>query len=93
MQHTTLIAVQSEYGERLNAARLRWGHCKGTAYQVCGGHYNRIARKAGYDAERQLRRLGYSDPRQIAQVLKDARDMAELEWRAGVLAGLYRSGD
>jgi hypothetical protein len=78
----TMIEVQEKYIERLDAALARWGHRKGTAYQIAGGHYNRIARKARHDAEAQLRKLGWTDQKQIDAVLNDARDMMLLERNA-----------
>lgn len=69
---TTLIGIQEEYIETLNAGLARWSHRKG------GGHSHRIARGARHVAEKKLARLGFTD-QQISQAIKDARDMAELE--------------
>ena len=69
----TLIGIQEQYIETLNAGIARWSHRKD------GGHAGRIARGARHAAEKQLRRLGYQDEKQIAQIITDARDMATLE--------------
>jgi hypothetical protein len=69
----TLIGIQEEYIETLNAGMARWSHRKD------GGHSHRIARGARHAAEKQLRKIGFTDEKQIAQVIQDARDMATLE--------------
>ena len=69
----TLIRIQEQYIETLNAGIARWAHRKD------GGHSDRISRGARHTAEKQLRRLGFSDQKQIDQIIKDARDMAVLE--------------
>lgn len=69
----TLIGIQEAYIETLNAGIARWAHRKD------GGHSQRISRGARHAAEKQLRKLGYTDQQQIDQIIKDARDMAELE--------------
>jgi len=68
----TLIGIQEEYISTLNAGLARWSHRKD------GGHAGRIARGARHTAEKQLRKLGFTD-QQVQQIIKDARDMAELE--------------
>jgi hypothetical protein len=73
----TLIGIQEEYIETLNAGIARWSHRKD------GGHSQRISRGARHTAEKSLRKLGYTDDKQIAQVIQDARDMATLKRNAG----------
>ena len=68
----TLIGIQEEYIETLNAGIARWSHRKD------GGHASRISRGARHAAEKSLRKLGYTD-QQIPQLIQDARDMATLE--------------
>lgn len=68
----TLIDVQQDYMDTVNAGMARWGHRKAL------GHAARISRGARHAAEKRLRRLGFTD-QQIAVLIKDARDMAELE--------------
>ena len=75
MKHT-LIGIQEQYIETLNAGLARWSHRKD------GGHSSRISRGARHTAEKQLRKLGFSDQNQIAQIIQDARDMAALERNA-----------
>jgi hypothetical protein len=69
----TLIGIQEEYIETLNAGVARWSHRKD------GGHSQRISRGARHAAEKSLRKIGYTDDRQITQIIQDARDMAILE--------------
>lgn len=69
----TLIAIQQNYIDTVNAGIARWSHRKE------GGHSGRISRGARHAAEKQLRRLGYSNQAQIDQIIQDARDMAALE--------------
>jgi hypothetical protein len=75
MRHTktSLIAIQDEYIETVNAGIARWSHRKD------GGHSQRISRGARHIAEKQLRKIGYTDQKQIDQIIQDARDMAVLE--------------
>lgn len=73
----TLIGIQTEYIETLNAGIARWSHRKN------GGHIHRIARGARHAAEKALRKLGFTDT-QIPQLIKDARDVAELERNSDV---------
>lgn len=73
MKNMTLIGIQQEYIDTLNAGIARWSHRKG------GGHSSRISRGARHAAEKKLRQLGYSDQKQIDQTVRDARDMASLE--------------
>ena len=77
MATKTLIGIQEEYIETLNAGLARWSHRKD------GGHSHRIARGARHTAEKQFRKLGFTD-QQIPQLIKDARDMAELERNSDV---------
>ncbi len=74
----TLIGIQEEYVETLNAGMARWSHRKD------GGHSQRISRGARHAAEKQLRKIGFTDEKQIAQIIQDARDMAALERIADV---------
>ena len=67
----TLIQIQDEYIERVNAGMARWAHRKD------GGHSQRIRRGARHTAEKQLAKLGYS-AEQIDRIIGDARDMATL---------------
>ena len=69
----TLMGIQETYIETLNAGIARWSHRKD------GGHASRISRGARHTAEKRLRKLGYADDKQIAQIIQDARDMATLE--------------
>lgn len=75
----SLIQVQQEYVDTLNAGIERWSHRKG------GGHASRISRGARRAAEKDLRKLGYTDQKQIDQIIQDARDMASLERIAHVI--------
>jgi hypothetical protein len=77
----TLIGIQEEYIETVNAGIARWSHRKGTPGlgTGVGGHADRISRGARHKAEGQLRRIGYADQKQIDQIIADARDMAALE--------------
>lgn len=68
----TLIEIQDEYIETINLGIERWSHRKD------GGHVNRIARGARTVATKQLTSLGFTDTKQIDQILKDAREMAAL---------------
>lgn len=71
----TLIQVQEQYIETVNAGLARWSHRKD------GGHSSRISRGAYHKAQKQLATLGFTQE-QTEQAIKDARDMAELERRA-----------
>lgn len=71
----TLIQIQDQYIETVNAGIARWSHRKD------GGHSRRISRGARHAAEKDLRSLGFTS-QQIDQAIKDARDMAELERHA-----------
>jgi hypothetical protein len=75
-----LIAIQDEYVAEFNAAWSRWSHRKGMNGRP-GGHFGRRAYAARRKAEAALRRWRFTNA-QIAIVLKDARDMAELERHA-----------
>lgn len=78
MATKTLIGIQEEYVETLNSGIARWSHRKD------GGHSHRIARGARHAAEKQLRKIGFMDEKQIGQVIQDARDMATLERNSDV---------
>jgi hypothetical protein len=65
----TLIAVQDQYVEAINSGFARWSD---------KGHFPRISRGARHTAEKQLRRIGFTDEKQIRQVIKDAFEMAAL---------------
>lgn len=67
----TLIGIQDEYVETLNAGIARWAHRKD------GGHSHRIARGARHLAEKKLRRLGFNE-KQIGEAIQQARDVASL---------------
>jgi hypothetical protein len=71
----TLIQVQEQYIETVNAGIARWSHRKN------GGHADRVRRGAFHLAEKQLAKLRFTQE-QIAQAIKDARDIAELERNA-----------
>jgi hypothetical protein len=68
----TLIQIQEEYIETVNAGIQRWGHRKD------GGHAHRIRRGARNKGIKELQKIGYTDPKQIDQILRDAHDMAAL---------------
>ena len=68
----TIIEIQEEYIETVNAGIARWSH------RVGGGHSARISRGARHKAEKSLRHLGYTDQKQINEIIADARDMASL---------------
>ena len=68
----TLIQIQKQYIETVNAGLARWSHRKD------GGHSSRISRGAYHKAQKQLTALGFTQE-QTKQAIKDARDMAELE--------------
>ena len=72
----TLIGIQEEYVETLNAGIARWSH------RTNGGHSSRISRGARNAATRELRKLGFTDEKQIARIIQDAREMAALERNA-----------
>lgn len=74
----TLIGIQEDYIETINAGIARWSHRKD------GGHASRISRGARHAAEKKLRKIGYTDDKQIAQIIQDARDMATLERNSDV---------
>lgn len=80
IKRQTLIGIQEEYIETINAGIERWQHSKSrSAFNpAMGGHASRIAGGARRKAEKQLRRIGFTNQKEIDQVLKDARDMAEL---------------
>lgn len=67
----SLIQIQDQYVETVNAGYARWSHRKN------GGHRPRINRGARHVAEKQLRKWGFTEP-QIDQIIRDAQDMAQL---------------
>lgn len=73
----TLIGIQQQYIDTINAGMARWAHRTG------GGHSARIARGARRELRRELRGLGFTDE-QITRALDDARDMAALQRRVEV---------
>lgn len=75
MAASSMIEIQDEYVEAVNAGFRRWSHRK---YQ---GHFDRIRRGAWHRAEKALSRIGYNAS-QIGQIIKDADDMAILERNA-----------
>ena len=77
----TLIAIQDEYIETVNAGIARWSH-RPKNFGIGGGHADRILRGATRRAETRLHKVGFTDKAQIAQVIRDARDMALLEREA-----------
>jgi hypothetical protein len=72
----TLTQIQEEYIETINMGMQRWSHRKD------GGHMSRISRGARHTAGKELRKLGFTDSKQIEQIITDARDMAALERHA-----------
>ncbi len=78
----SMITIQDEFVATVNAGFARWSHRKGTAFQACGGHYSRIRGGAWKKAERELKKIGFTDPAQIKQIINDAEDMAKLERNA-----------
>lgn len=77
----SLIGIQQRYIDTVTAGRSRWAHTK------TGGHASRIEAGARRKAERELRKVGYTDARQISQIIGDARDMVKLaiDARAGLI--------
>lgn len=74
-----LIQIQDRYVARVNAAYGRWSHRIRThVWGVSGGHYSRARGAAHREAAQDLRKWGFTDA-QIAQVIKDADDVAKLE--------------
>jgi hypothetical protein len=80
-RNNTLIGIQDEYVETVNAGIARWGHCRKAYAGDLGGHANRIAGGAARAARKRLAALGFTTE-QIALALQDARDMAALIRRA-----------
>jgi hypothetical protein len=76
----TLISIQQQYIDTVNAGLARWAHRKGIRGVAAGvgGHAARIVHGAHRKAVAELARLGYSE-QMIAQAMRDAKDMAELE--------------
>ena len=69
----SLIAIQQEYIDTVNAGHARWAH------RPKGGHLHRSYRGARHAAEKAFQCHGCFTPAQIDQMIRDARDMAELE--------------
>ncbi len=68
----SMIGIQEEYIETLNAGIARWSH------RPDGGHSGRISRGARHQAEKELRKLGFDSQHTIDSIIQDARDMAAL---------------
>jgi plasmid replication initiation protein len=68
----TIIQIQEQYIETVNAGIARWSHRKD------GGHSGRITRGAKRKADNELAKMGFATAER-EQIIKDARDMAELE--------------
>jgi hypothetical protein len=81
----TLIGIQDEYVETVNLGIARYAHmrnsksCHAIGNSPFKGHAARIAKGAHTKAEKQLRQIGFTDQKQINQIIADARDMAALE--------------
>lgn len=73
----TLIGIQDEFVETVNAGIARWSHARKHYSGDLGGHANRIYSGAHRVATKKLERLGFSKD-QIHIALKDAWDMASL---------------
>jgi hypothetical protein len=73
----TLIGIQDEYIERLNAGIARWSHARQHYSGDLGGHANRVAKGARRLALKKLTKLGFS-AEQVNAALKDAWEMASL---------------
>ena len=72
----TIIGIQQQYIDTVNAGHARWSH------RPNGGHIRRIQRGAWNRAATALRKLGYTDQSDIAGIISQARDVAELERNA-----------
>lgn len=68
----TLIQIQDEYIAKVNAAAERWAHRK------CGGQSRRSRIGARHAAEKDLRKLGYTDEKQIDAIIDQAKEHADL---------------
>ena len=73
----TLIGIQDEYVETVNAGIARWSHARKHYSGDLGGHANRVANGARRVATKKLTKLGFSKE-QGDVVLKDAWEMASL---------------
>ncbi len=73
----TLIGIQQEYIDKINGCYARWGVRRDHDHTYVP-FLSRVARGARHTAERKLLRCGFR-PEQIPALIKDARDMAELE--------------
>lgn len=69
----TLIEIQDRYIRRVNAAVAKWSASKN------GGHLRRTKISARREAEKSLEKLGFTNKTQIATIIQDAKDIAELE--------------
>lgn len=69
----TLISIQEEYISTVSSGMARWAHRKD------GGHINRIKRGARIKAEKELAKIGYTDPQHVAAIIRDAWEMVVLE--------------
>ena len=72
----TIVSIQQQYIDTVNAGHARWSH------RPNGGHIRRIQRGAWNRAATALRKLGYTDQSDIAGIISQARDVAELERNA-----------
>ncbi len=72
----TIISIQQQFIDTVNAGHTRWSH------RPNGGHIRRIQRGAWNRAATALRKLGYTDQSDIAGIISQARDVAELERNA-----------
>jgi hypothetical protein len=78
----SLIQIQDEFIETVNAGIARWSHRHDRKYpRLIGGHADRIVAGAGRRARKELRTLGFTEP-QIDAAIRDASDMAELRRRS-----------
>jgi len=73
----TLIGIQQQYIDTVNAGIARWAHARKHYNGDLGGHANRIAGGAHRTAKKKLLRIGFTED-QVRAALKDAWDMASL---------------
>ena len=72
----TILGIQQQFIDTVNAGHARWSH------RPNGGHIRRIQRGAWNRAATALRKLGYTDQSDLAGIISQARDVAELERNA-----------
>jgi hypothetical protein len=75
MAKMSIIQIQGSYIARITAARQRWSH------RPDGGHYERTRRAAHHEAMVRLYRWQITG-RVAEQIIRDAADVAELQWLA-----------